>query len=96
MTRQSVKKASFKVKVQPGASTNQIVGYREDVLLLRVTAPPAKGQANAATVALLAEALGVAKTQVRIVRGHASRDKVVTVEALTTEEAQRLLSAKAS
>ena len=88
--------ASIKVKVQPGASTNSIVGYLEDILVLRVTAPPAKGQANAATVALLAGALGVTKSQVRIVRGHGSRDKLVTVQSLTTEEAQGLLSAKAS
>lgn len=96
MTRQSAQKASFKVRVQPGSSTNQIVGYQKDVLLLRVTAAPAKGQANTATVALLAEALGVAKTQVRIVRGHTSRNKVVTVQALTIDEARRLLSPIAS
>ena len=85
--------ANIKVKVQPRPSRNQIVGYREDVVHLRVTAAPAKGQANAATVALLAEALGVAKSRVRIVRGHTARDKVVMVEALTAEEVRRLLSA---
>ena len=81
------------MKVQPRASANQVVGYRGDVLLLRVTAPPVGGQANLATVSLIAGALGVAKSRVQIVRGHTSRNKLLAVESLTIEEVQRLLSA---
>jgi uncharacterized protein (TIGR00251 family) len=93
MGQQLQPKANIRVKVQPRASSNQVVGYRGDVLVLRVTAPPVRGQANVATVSLLAEALGVARSRVRIVRGHASREKVVVVESLTAEEAQRRLQA---
>ena len=40
---------------------------------------------------LLADTLGVAKSRLHLVRGHASRDKVVAVEGLTRGEvAQRL------
>ena len=87
--------ANFPVKVQPKASRDQVVGYREGVLQLRVTAPPDKGRANAAVVSLLAEALGVAKSSVRIVRGQTSRDKVVTVESLSPEEVRGILQAGA-
>lgn len=83
--------ATIKVKVQPRASSTQIVGYREDVLYLRVTAPPAEGQANAAVVSLLAQALGVAKSRVRVVRGHTSREKVVVVQSLTNREVEQRL-----
>ena len=83
------------MKVQPKASRDQVVGYREGVLRLRVTAPPDKGRANAAVVSLLAEALGVAKSRVRITRGQTSRDKVVTVESLTPEEVRGILEAGA-
>tara|TARA_B100001167_G_C16752917_1_gene297187 strand:- start:87 stop:356 length:270 start_codon:yes stop_codon:yes gene_type:complete len=82
---------NFPVKVQPKASRDQVVGYRDGVLQLRVTAPPDKGRANAAVVALLADALGVAKSRVRIVRGQSSRDKVVTVESLTPEDVRGIL-----
>ena len=68
------------------------LGYQGDVLRLRVTAPPAGGRANEAVISLLAEALSIAKSRVRIVRGHASREKLVTVESLDQEETQRRLA----
>ena len=86
--------ANIKVKVQPRASRTEIVGYRDDVLHLRVTAPPVAGQANAAVVDLLAKTLGLAKSRVQIVRGHTSRDKVVAVESLTGQEVQQRLTAR--
>mgnify|MGYP003314403501 CR=1 FL=1 len=91
MAKQLVPMNNFQVKVQPKASLDQVVGYREGVLQLRVTAPPDKGRANAAVVALLANALGVAKSLVRIVRGQSSRDKVLTVESLTPEDVRGIL-----
>jgi uncharacterized protein (TIGR00251 family) len=43
--------------------------------------PPAKnGQANARLIELLAAHFGTAKAQVRIVRGHSSRKKLIEIE----------------
>ena len=91
MAKQPGPMNSFPVKVQPKSSRDQVLGYRDGVLQLRVTAPPDKGRANAAVVALLADALGVAKSRVRIVRGQSSRDKVLTVESLTPEDVRGIL-----
>ncbi len=91
MAKQQGPMNNFPVKVQPKASRDQVVGYRDGVLQLRVTAPPDKGRANAAVVALLADALGVAKSRVRIVSGQSSRDKVLTVESLTPEDVRGIL-----
>ena len=85
--------ANFPIRVQPKSSKDQVVGYREGVLQLRVTAPPDKGQANAAVLSMLAQALGVAKSRVSIVRGQTSRNKVVTVESLSLEEVRGILVA---
>ena len=87
--------ASIKVKIHPRASSNQVMGYRGEVLHLRVTAPPVEGQANAALVSLLAGVLRVAKSRVRVVRGHGSRDKVVAVESLTVDEVRHRVSGSA-
>ena len=81
--------ARFHVRVQPRARGNTVQGWDGDVLRLRVTAPPADGEANAAVVGLLAEALGVAKSAVTVVRGHANRDKLIAVQGLTLEEVRR-------
>ena len=93
MAQEPLPHANIKVRVQPRASKDQVIGYREDVLRLRVTAPPAEGKANDAVVSLLAEALGIAKGRVRVVRGRSSREKVVLVESSAQEEVQRRLAA---
>ena len=71
------------MRVQPRASREAIVGWREDALRLAVTAPPVDGEANEAVRRLLARALGVAPSAVSVIRGERSRDKVVRVEGLT-------------
>ena len=91
MAKQPGPMNNFPVKAQPKASRDQVVVCRDGVLQLRVTAPPDKGRANAAVVALLADALGVAKSRVRIVRGQSSRDKVLAGESLTPEDVRGIL-----
>jgi uncharacterized protein len=81
----------LQVRVQPRASTNEVVGPHGDQIRLRLTAPPVEGAANDALVRFLAERLGVARASVRIVAGHSSRSKVVEVGALAVEEAARRL-----
>ncbi len=77
---------TLKVRIQPKASRNQVDGYRDGTLWLRVTAPPSEGKANTGLIALLAKVLGVNKSKLEIVHGHRSRDKVVSVATLTEQE----------
>ena len=74
-------RVSFSVRVTPRASGNAITGERDGTLLVRVSAPPAEGAANAAVVKLLAKALDVAPSTVRIDAGSSSRTKRVSVPA---------------
>ena len=83
------------MRVQPRASREAIVGWREDALRLAVTAPPVDGEANEAVRRLLARALGVAPSAVSVVRGERSRDKVVRVEGLTGTELRFRLADRA-
>jgi uncharacterized protein len=80
-------RAELQVRVQPRAPRTEIAGERAGRLLVRVTAPPAEGRANAAVVAMLAKRLGVPKSSVRILSGHGARDKRIAVEGLTTAQA---------
>jgi uncharacterized protein (TIGR00251 family) len=83
--------ATLRVRVQPRASREGIAGFRQDVLTVRVSAPPVDGAANAAVTLLLAEALGVARAAVRVVRGERARDKVVRIDGLTDAQARARL-----
>ena len=76
----------IRVVVQPRASRNEILGLRGEVLQVKVTAPPEGGKANEALVELLARALKVAKSRVRVIRGHTSRDKWVAMEDLSPDD----------
>ena len=82
---------TIKVRVQPKSSRNQVDGFQDGALRVRVTAAPTEGQANAAVIALLAKTLGVSKSRLRIIRGYSSRDKVVSVDTLTEQEVRRKL-----
>jgi hypothetical protein len=78
--------------VQPRAPRSEIVGWRADgALSLRVAAPPVEGQANAAVSALLARALGVPPSAVRVTHGARGRDKLVRVEGLAPADIRRRL-----
>jgi uncharacterized protein len=78
--------AELRVRVQPRASANEIAGVRDGTLLVRVTAPPEGGKANEAVRKLIAKRLRVGATRVEVVRGQASRDKLLRVEGVSTEQ----------
>ena len=80
---------TIKVRVQPKSSLNRVDGFQDGALRVRVTAAPTEGQANAAVIAILAKTLGVSKSRLEIIRGHSSRDKVISVDALTEQEVRR-------
>ena len=68
------------VRVQPRSSKTEIVGRHGDEIKIRVKAPPVDGAANDELIRFLAERLGVPKSGVVIVSGHATRTKRVRVE----------------
>lgn len=67
------------VWVQPRASHNGILGFRDEYLRVRVTAPPHGGEANHLLREILAEALKISISRVEIVSGHRARRKRVRV-----------------
>ncbi len=77
--------AQLKVKVVPGSSRDQIVGWLADALKIKVTAPPEKGKANEAVIDLLASALGVSSKDIEIESGHSTPSKIVAITGLDDE-----------
>ena len=82
----------LRLRVQPRASRDEIVGWQEGALRLRVTAPPVEGEANRAVAALLARVLGVAPSRIRVVRGERDRDKLVQITGLCEDDVRSRLA----
>lgn len=80
------------VRVIPRSSRDSIEAGEGDVLSVRVTAPPDDGKANAAVCRLVADALGVPKSSVAVVRGHSARTKTLEVAGLADDQVRRLLA----
>jgi len=75
------------VRVIPRAGRSGIVGVREGALLVRLKAPPVDGAANAELIEVLAEALSVAKRDITIASGFASKQKRVSISGITVDRA---------
>lgn len=70
----------MRVKVIPKSSRTEIAAVLADgTLKVRVAAAPEKGKANAALCEFLAGRYGVAKSQVRVVKGLTATQKVVEI-----------------
>ena len=81
------------VKVVPRAASDEIVGWLDGALKVRVMAPPQDGRANRALEVLLAAALGLKKNAVTVAAGLSSARKRVAIAGLTHEEIVRRLDA---
>lgn len=87
------------VRLTPKASSDEVAGVAPEAgggpaLKVRVRAAPEKGKANASLISTIADWLGVANTQCRLVSGGKSRLKQVQVrgepDALMARLASRL------
>ncbi len=81
------------VRVIPRAGRSGIAGVRGGALLVRLAAAPVEGAANEALVELLARTFDRPKREVRVLSGHAARDKRVEITGATRESVGRRLSA---
>jgi uncharacterized protein len=81
---------TFDVLVTPRASRERLGPVVDGRLKVAVSAPPVDGEANAAVCALLARALGVARSRVSVARGDSSRRKTVRVEGVAVDVVVRL------
>jgi uncharacterized protein YggU (UPF0235/DUF167 family) len=80
------------VRVTPRSGTNSIAEPRGGRLLLRVTAAPEDGKANAAACKLVAKALRIGKTSVSVTNGETARDKTLTIDGLSAQEVADVLA----
>ncbi|MCR4420014.1 MAG: DUF167 domain-containing protein [Clostridia bacterium] len=81
----------LKVRVQPRAGRDEICGWENGALKVKVSAPPHKGAANEACLELVAEWLGVPRSRVKLLQGERHREKLLGLEGVDEEAVLRRL-----
>ena len=87
--------AVLEVLVQPRASRTRVVGEHDGRLKIQLAAPPVEGEANAALLAFLADALGVKRADVALLAGETGRRKRIRITGRTADAAAAALLAGA-
>ena len=70
------------IQVQPNSKRNEIVGYNDNLLKIKIAAPPVEGKANKVLIDFLSRALALKKSQIKIERGETARRKRVALAGI--------------
>jgi uncharacterized protein (TIGR00251 family) len=76
----------LQVKVIPGARRDEIVGFRNGEIVIKVSAPPEKGKANEKVLELLSSCLQIPKSQLILFRGVSSPHKKIRIIGASKDE----------
>ena len=75
--------AKIAVQIYPGAAKNEITGMQNDVLRIKIAAPPVKGKANKELIDYLSHLLGITKDRLEILKGNTSKNKLISIDGLS-------------
>ena len=81
------------VRAQPGAKRAGLCGEHNGMLKVAVTQVAEKGKANAAIIEVLAERLGLRRSQLQLLSGETSRAKRVLVQGINVAELANRINA---
>lgn len=81
------------LKILPSAQRNELTGYENGLLKIKIAAQPEKGKANKALVDYLSELLDTPKSEIEICRGLSGRNKVVAFYSLSQADFEAKISA---
>ncbi|XP_029160178.1 UPF0235 protein C15orf40 homolog [Nylanderia fulva] len=76
----------IKIQAKPGAKCNNVTDISDDAVGIAISAPPMEGEANAELVKYLASIFDLRKSDVSLDRGSRSRQKIVIVSGITTDQ----------
>ncbi len=83
--------AVLELLVQPRASRSRVVGEHDGRLKIQLAAPPVDGEANAALLVFLADALRVKRADLALLAGETGRRKRVRIAGLSAAAAAATL-----
>lgn len=82
---------TLKIHLLPRASRDEICGLHGDAIKVKVTAPPVEGKANMALQRFIAKKLNLPLSQVEIMAGQRSREKILRISGISRAAVEKAL-----
>ncbi len=84
--------AAITVRTMPGAAQAELAGQQDGIIKVRLRAAIAETpEANEELIAFLAAQLDIPVKHIEIVAGASGRDKIISIEGLTTAQVEEAL-----
>jgi uncharacterized protein len=81
-----LKEVTIEVQVQPKSSRDEIGRFQDGRIKVKVTSAPEGGKANERLKEIIAKALGISKSSVKIIRGETSRLKILRILGVSQDK----------
>ncbi len=85
---------TIEIKLHPRAGRDRLAGVINNRLKIDVAAAPIKNKANRSMIKLLSKTLKVPQEAIVIKRGTTSRNKLIEIRSISTEEVTKLIFTK--
>lgn len=82
----------LQLRVLPASKETKTAGFYQNRLKIKVTAAPTGGQANKAVIKYLATVLKTSTSNITVIKGQTSRDKLVKVKAASLDWVKQALT----
>ena len=83
---------TVRLHVLPRAKRGELAGLHNGALKVKVMAPPVENAANRAVIDLFSELLGISKSNLKILAGNKSREKLLQIQGLSMVDFMNLIS----
>lgn len=82
----------IEVKAFPNSPVTKLAGIHDRRLKIRVNAAPEDGKANKEIIAYLSKLFGCRKSEIEIIRGETSQEKVVLIKGKLLEVVENIIT----
>lgn len=65
------------VKILPNSKKSEIIGYENEILKIKIKAPPLEGKANEELIRFLSKKWKIPKSKIKIMKGLTSKIKIL-------------------
>jgi len=78
-------KISLAVHIQPNASKNEVLGMVNEMVKIKITAPPIDNKANKECLKFLSKILHIPKSKLHILKGQKTRSKIIQISGINRD-----------